>query len=311
MPISVSEAFTQLKSNLELTPTLQESISGHHNAVRGWIESAGSNIETKLVGSLQRQTRIQPKPKQDILDVDILVILGNFYNWVSSGGVTPSDAMLKVTNIVSQNETYKEMGPETDSPAVVMEYADNIKVELIPAYIDNVGQSPNGISTQPVGRGYWVPKNNTWVIADYDYDADYISGSNQRCNGYLIPTIKMLKAIKRNYFPDMKSYHLEALSTGVLPSVILNWLGQRKEISYPVLIYSFFFIAKDKILLPQSIPGSKTVSADAYMALAQKQQLIVTFSKISDYCKYALEKSDSEAMVLWKKLFGDSFPAGG
>jgi hypothetical protein len=311
MSITVSEAFTQLKSDLELTPTLQESISAHHTAIRGWIESSGSKIETKLIGSLQRNTRIQPKPRQDIFDIDVLVILGGFSSWVSHGGITPGDAMLKVTNIVSQNETYKEMGPETDSPAVIMEYADNIKVELIPAYIDNIGYSPSGIQTPPLGRGYWVPKNNTWTIADYDYDAYYMSSLNQQCNGYLIPTIKMLKAIKRNYFPDMKSYHLEALSMAKLPSVILNWLKQKKEISQPFLVYSFFFLAKDSILLPQSIPGSKTVSADSYMALAQKQQLSATFSKISAYCKNALERTDAEALGLWKKLFGDPFPSGG
>ena len=70
----ISGSFLKLKSNLELNKTFDEIIQQRHNAVRSVLENNLSNIETKLIGSLQRKTRIQPRP-EDGFDIDILVIL--------------------------------------------------------------------------------------------------------------------------------------------------------------------------------------------------------------------------------------------
>src|SRR3989338_2265095 len=98
----VHEAFQKFKSNLELNDTFDDIIQRRHNAVRSVIENNGSGVETKLIGSLQRQTRIQPK-EGDIFDIDILVVLGSFYNWLpagSIGGVTPQAAMAQLNDII-------------------------------------------------------------------------------------------------------------------------------------------------------------------------------------------------------------------
>lgn len=197
---TVIEAFEDFKSNLELSASFQKAASTHHNAVRDWIQSRGLNIKTKLIGSLQRKTRIQPRSERDSFDIDILVILGRFDRWVSSGGVSPSHALDKVEALVAQNEAYQRMGPETDSPAITLEYADDVNLELVPAYRDHVGEAPDGTPTPPVDRGYWIPKNNRWAIADYDYDAEYVSEANAQGKCHLVPTIKMLKAAKREHF---------------------------------------------------------------------------------------------------------------
>lgn len=152
--MTTEEAFNEFKSRLELNSTLQDAVTTHHNAVREWIESFDSSIETKLIGSLQRKTRIRPRADTDTFDIDILVILGTFKQWVTTGGITPLLALDKVENAVSENETYDRMGPETDSPAIVLQYADNIKVELIPAYRDGIGAAFDGTPTLPKDRGY-------------------------------------------------------------------------------------------------------------------------------------------------------------
>jgi len=199
MALNVSQAFNLFKSKLELSQSFKEEVTIHHNAIREWIESYDSTIETKLIGSLQRKTRIQPR-SEDVFDIDILVILGSFYSWVSSGGIKPEDALEKVEDIVSEHGTYEKIGVETDNPTITFEYEDNVKVELVPAYIDQIGKTIDGTPTLPVGRGYWIPKNNRWVMADYDYDAEYITSANKNSDGYLIPTIKMLKGTKKIYF---------------------------------------------------------------------------------------------------------------
>jgi hypothetical protein len=308
---TTGEAFQEFKSNLELTESLQNSITTHHNAIRNWIELNDSKIRTQLIGSLQRKTRIQPKDSKNPIDIDILIILGDFTGWVSIGGIKPADAIDKVENMVSKNEKYKRMGPETDSPAIILEYADGIVAELIPVYIDNVGNAPNGTPTLPKGRGYWIPKNNVWTIADYDYDADYITAANKNSDENLVPIIKMLKCVKRKYFPEMKSYHLEAMAAQVIPFCVQHIKNSNREVTYQELIYDFFYLAKTNVLSSAKIPDSKSPNADSYMLSSKKQELSDTFSKISTFCEKVCAMDGINAIKAWHNLFGDPFPSGG
>jgi len=308
MALTVAQSFNLFQSRLELSQSFQEKVTMHHNAIRKWIESYDSNIKTKLIGSLQRKTRIQPR-SEDVFDIDILVILGSFYSWVSSGGIKPEDALEKVEGIVSEHGTYEKIGVETDNPTIIFEYEDNVKIELVPAYLDQIGKAPNGTPTPPVGRGYWIPKNNRWVMADYDYDAEYISKLNRNSYGYLIPIIKMLKAAKRNLFPYMKSYHLEVMATDLITSVVNDFKHQELLIAYPSLVYSFFFLGKDKVLQTSNIPGSNSPSADGYMSIGKKQEFSELFGRIAEYCKKTFDMSEKESIKAWRELFGDPFPA--
>ena len=101
----ITDTFLKLKSNLEPNNTFAETISRKHNAVRGVIDQ--SVQDTKLIGSLHkhRQTRIQPEEGHDF-DIDILVILGDFNNWLPSGGVTAQMAMNQVHSLVQQSDKY-------------------------------------------------------------------------------------------------------------------------------------------------------------------------------------------------------------
>ncbi|MDP8230043.1 MAG: hypothetical protein P9L93_02950 [Candidatus Gorgyraea atricola] len=308
---TVREVFEEFKSKLELTKSLQDSITTHHNAIRNWIELNDPKIETHLIGSLQRKTRIQPNDSQQPFDIDILVVLGNFEMWIPEGGITPSNAIDEVEGIVSNNEKYKRMGPETDSPAIVLEYAGNIVIELIPAYIDNIGQAPDGTLTPPKGRGYWIPKNNRWTMADYDYDAEYTTKANKDSNDYLVPVIKMLKCAKRNCFPKMRSYHLEVMCSQIIPLCVQHIVNSGNEITYQELIEDFFYLAKENVLSSVKIPDSKSSNADIYMTVHEKELLADAFEKISMFCEKVCSKDGISAIKEWHKLFGNPFPSGG
>ena len=302
MAMTVSQAFNEFKSRLELSQSFQDKISTHHNAIREWIESYDPQIKTKLIGSLQRKTRLQPRSK-DTFDIDILVILGEFHRIATDGSVvSPSDAIDKIYDIMKGHGTYKRMDPTKDYPTVYIEYSDGTKVELVPAYKDFI--------YEPKGRGYRIPKSYyEWASADYDYDAEYISKKNKETDGYLIPTIKMLKAAKRNLFPEMKSYHLEVLAVNIIPVIVSYLKSKGYSISFPFLVYRFFCIAKDEILKSIKIPGSKSPNADVYSI--DKNSLAEKFEKICNYCNSLFELDGREAIEGWRKLFGEPFPAYG
>lgn len=305
MALTVSQSFNEFRSRLELSNSFQERVTTHHNAIRHWIESYDSTTETKLIGSLQRKSRIQPLPT-DIFDMDILVILGNFHSWAPPGqGISHTDALNRLDEIMREHEGYEKMDPEKDFPTVIINYADGTRAELVPAYRDYIADTP------PKGRGYWIPKRDRWVLADYDYDAEYISSRNRETKGYLIPTIKMLKAAKRNLFPEMKSYHLEVLGTEIIPSMISYLNHERYQISYPTLVYSFFLIGKDQIMEPAKIPQSKSPRADEYLANSRKRELATKLQKTTNYCGSFVRSDGKETIEAWKNLFGDPFPSYG
>ncbi len=303
--MNLEQAFRTLKTGLELNDSYQTIISGHHNAVRKWIESIDSKIKTKLIGSLQRSTRIQPRP-DDSFDIDILVILGNFYNWAPAGqGMTPAIALATVESLLSSNKTYRKLDPKPDAPTIQFEYKSGIKIELVPGYCDFIGD------VKPVGRGYYVPKQNRWELADYDYDSEYITTMNKNSDGYLIPTIKILKAIRRNHLPLMSSYHLEVLATNIIPNIVATLKNQNYNISYAALIYLFFEQAKKDVLSTSRIYGSKSPPADEQVMAAQKQSLSNAFAQISLLCSEAFKKkSETEMLGIFKALIGNPFPVG-
>jgi len=304
MATNISQAFSEFKSRLELNDTLQKAVTTNHEAIRDWIESYKSNIETQIIGSLQRKTRIQPRVN-DVFDIDILVILGNFYPrtpW--SRVVAPGEALNEVDEIMREHEGYEKMNPEKDFPTVIINYANGTKAELVPAYRDFINE--------PKGRGYYIPKSyNEWGKADYDYDAEYISKKNQESDEWLIPTIKILKAAKRNLFPEMKSYHLEVLATTIIPLLVEHYKSQNFQLSFPRLVYRFFLIANDEVLKSCSIEGSKSPDASAYMGYFQKRNLANRFSEIANYCQSIIPLDGRDGVEGWRKLFGEPFPSYG
>ncbi len=303
------DAFQKFKSNLELNETFEDTIQRRHNAVRSVIENNGHNIETKLIGSLQRQTRIQPK-EGDAFDIDVLVVLGSFYNWLpagSPGGVTPQAAMETLHEVVSESERYDSMNPQQDQPTVSLEYQDNTKVELVPAYLDMIGTSSNGISHSPTGRAYWIPKDNQWILADYDHDASHITRHNQLTGGWLIPTIKMLKSAKREYFPALDSFHLEIIATNIIPAIVVWQKQNGVPTSYSALVTDFFNYAGSYLDNPIKIPGSH--SPHCSLEITTKATVSKIIEQIKTHCN-SIEKlgSDTAKLKAWRTLFGDAFP---
>lgn len=301
------DLFQKLKSNLNFNPSFDATIQQNHNAIRSVIENNGhKGIATKLIGSLQRKTRIPPKPDHPF-DIDILVELGSFERW-ASGGVTPQLAMDQLHQIVSSSDRYDAMNPQTDSPTVSFEYDNGVKVELVAAYRDNIGHSPNGIPHSPKGRGYWVVNRyGGWELADYDHEADYVSTQNNLADGLLVPTIKMLKAIKREYFSDMKSFHLEILASQIIPSMVYRRKIQGLPVSYPYLIADFFNQAPIFLSQPAKIPDS--LSPRVSLSSIENPKVLNMMTAIQGHCNGIFNLSSETAQkAAWRELFGDLFP---
>jgi hypothetical protein len=236
--------------------------------------------------------------------------LGEFYGWLPAGdpnGISAEHALNHVYGSISKSDRYSLKNPEKDSPTVALQFADKVMVELVPAFLDMVGHSPDGRTHSPKGRAYWVPDSGRWVLADYDFEADHITKMNTASAGYLVPTIKMLKAIKRLHFPYLKSFPLEILAAQVIPAIVGYKRGKYQTISYPDLVKLFFILAKDSIARPIQMSGSNSPTINLDQATIQALGKI--FDAIVSYIEQIELASNQDAKTEgWRVLFGESFP---
>ncbi|MBI1805629.1 MAG: hypothetical protein HYR76_01105 [Ignavibacteria bacterium] len=303
----MQEYFLKLKSNLELTDTFSDSISTKHTAIREYLKNNLSGFkDAKLIGSLQRQTRIQPG-KDGNFDIDILIIMGEFHSWVPFGGISPQNALAQLNAAVNTSSRYNQMDPTPDPPTVTLTYKDNVEVQLVPGYVDNIGSDTNGNYLGHIGRGFWVVKNGSWEMADYDHEAEYITTQNSLSGGYLIPTIKMLKAIKKLHFPTLSSYPLEIVASNIVSPFTASLLSQRRQVQYQNIIQRFFEVVSVQMPSTIQVPGSKStpiaINPTTVATLVDMFSRIVTHINQINRLTSQLEKVEA-----WRTLFGDCFP---
>jgi hypothetical protein len=298
----VNDHFTKLRQNLEPNTTFSGIIETRHAALRSQLAP-----NSHLIGSLQRKTRIQPRVGE-AFDIDILVVLDEFRGWVSTGGITSPAAIQHVLGKVHASDRYVLKNPVADAPTVSLHFADGVKVELVPAYLDNVGHDPFGVPHSPVGRAYWVPNGaGGWILADYDFDAQYITDSNTRSDGYLVPAIKMLKAIKRVHFPQLKSFALEILAAQNIPLLVTYHKSQGNPVTYPLLLEGFFRLAKGDLARPIVIPGS--LSAPIVLPIWESAAIGAQFDNAATAINKTVALAPTNQIPNWRIILGDAFPA--
>ncbi|MCD8484999.1 hypothetical protein LRY60_05435 [Candidatus Woesebacteria bacterium] len=310
MSIFLGKHFAKLQSNLELKDTHQGLVEQRHNAVRTYLENNSTRtIETKLIGSLQRQTRVHPRP-DDVFDIDILVILGTF-STRSPSGLSSNQALGILDELLQTSDRYSVMNPVQDAPTVTFPYGDGkIKVELVPAYRDNIGLSLDGAQSYQQGRCYWVAKEHGWEIADYDFEAVYLTEMNKATGGRLIPFIKVLKALKRHVLDieGLDSVHLEILATELLPGLVARRIANNFPINTPLLLIDMMNEMQKYLNQPINFQGSHF--PDRYIREPALSYLTRALPIISENMISLLNPNLPETTRIagWKELFGTVFP---
>ncbi len=300
----IEDTFQKLKSKLELSDTFQKTISRMQSAISSVVDNNHAGVKSiKLIGSVGRKTRIQPPPGTTF-DIDMLVIFGEFDRWVPNGqGISKEKALEDLHTAVTTADRYAKKNPDIDSPTVTIEYENDVKIELVPAWLDNIGKGPNGGPEHtPKGRAYWVPSRTGWQLADYDYEAAYITQTNADCGGCLIPTVKMLKAAKREHFALMKSYHLEVITAQLLPGIIARAKDRNMAVTYPVLVAEMLYQLREQIDKSWSVPGS--LSPALTIDASARAQFLGIADWLENQVKTAFfAATDEEKHRVWKGIF--------
>jgi len=305
---TVVAAFEELLSRIELNPSRVALASQRYNAVKEVLERAGHSL--RRIGSCQRSTKIRPLDLSDALDVDAVATRATAHRIAPAGepgGITPGRALEDLRNALCANQTYKVMEPQTDAPTVVLQYADNFSIEVVPAFIDKTGKHEHGPG-QP--DCYLIPKHGDWVPADYDFDAGYISDLNNSVSihGTLVPAIKMIKAFVRGQDIRLTSFQTECLVARIVPPAIRQWSTQSLIWGYRHVLAHFLSQVSSVLTEPIGIPGSFTpLSQLSPIQFAVfSASLTAKGARAWEICKI---ENEPQAIRAWYEFFGAPFPS--
>jgi hypothetical protein len=303
---SVDEAFKELLRRIELNPARVALASQRYNAVKNTIESALPAKTLRQIGSFQRKTKIRPIDLGDQLDIDVVVSFGPFFQYSSSAteGTTPTKALEIVRQAVRWNQTYRVMPQRPDHPSLRLEYADQMAIELVPAFEDRTGQHSHGMG----GPNCYIVGGTpySWIPADYDYDAKMIGDFNALSDERLIPSIKMVKAYFRNATVPLKSFHTEVLVANVVPNIISEWKVKGYRFGYHHLLAAILGMISSTISRPAALPGSFSPAIDSGLPYTTRASLGTVLKARADA---AWRLCSTNAVYGWREFFGEPFPS--
>jgi len=316
-PMSTTAAFAELLRRIELNPDRVKEASQHYWTVKDWIESTLPGSLVKQVGSFQRHSKIRPASLSRLqlflaghedytpIDMDALVCVGNATTWAPPyQGIMPSDILGLVRRALDSHGTYK-MKAEIDSPTVTLSYANEFKIELIPCFRDWTSLEAKLLSPP---RYLVASEFGGWKLADYEYDAQYITSINQSLNGRLIPGIKIVKAFIRNYGLPIKSFHVEIICATMVTELLQSLEQAQLSWDYRHFFVTFLMVLPVVLRQPLALPGS--FSPPQQIAPENAERLLYALKTCTDLCLKLCALPDSQdSLDAWRVLIGYPFPS--
>lgn len=287
MVTTVSEAFRQFRSNLEIT-TLQESTtSTRQKNVRDAVAADFTVLESFLTGSYRRNTMISPLKTADI---NVFIVLDPMY----------FAAQNQHGLLSSVKNTLKKRYPTTpiikpDGQAVTITFTD-FKVDVVPGFYRS-------------GGGFLIPDANQkrWISTDPKKHVDLWTASNKAHDGSLVPLIKMLKCWNREKGDLFRSFHLEVLVRHVLMNVTIT--------DFPSGARWVFDKMRDVVWKKIGDPAGYSDDVASYLGKSEADRMVAAldqaYRKAVTAESYAAQGYVRSAIDEWRPIFGDCFPAYG
>ncbi|MEA3207159.1 MAG: hypothetical protein QOE70_216 [Chthoniobacter sp.] len=294
MATTVLQSFSNFKQNLEITGLQENIVSTRQANVREAVQKEMVVSDTFLTGSYKRSTMIAPLAEADI---DIFVVLDVKYFWNYNAGQNGGQAgLLDALKRVLRRTYTRTPDIGRNGQAVSIRFEDFL-IDVVP-----------GFTRQ--GGGYLIPNSQTqsWISTDPQKHVAISSAANAAHNGDLVPLVKMIKAWNRTHGSFFRSFHLEVMAWSVLDRVAISnyWSGVR------------YFFDKARFLVSKPLLDPVGYGGNVGNYLLGGQKLQEAGSKMQAAYERALKAEEflsigrnDEAIAMWRKIFGDYFPAYG
>lgn len=284
----IENAFEEVKRSLELTQPERLQASYYQSLVRERLEQTLGGFQTSfLTGSYARHTAIAP-----LKDIDIFIVIdrerrpdlveGEPRRCINAVRAAAADALERM-----------HKRPISQRRSIGLDFVSaDLKIELVPAF-----QTGRPEVFQIADRS-----SSRWILSAPQVHEYLSTAANKQSGGILKPVIKMIKAWKNLNRLPIKSFHLELMCYGALPT-------EPRSLSEAVRL-TFEHLARS-ILTPCPDPARIGDDIDIDMADQERARMTVEFERCSKLAGDALRYEVSNpvwAHNRWKRIFGELYP---
>lgn len=282
----ISDAFGNLKSNLEITKAEEDTASKRHQNIRDHIRLHWSLADDFLTGSYRRQTKTKP-----LKDVDIFVVIDAAGPQGHLRDELPRvvlDELLKVIQL-------KWPKAYIDGMAVVIDFgaSDAItSMEVVPAFSRD-------------GGGWFIPDpdRRRWLATNPKVHHELSTAKNGQCDGNFVPFVKMVKAANRELG--------ERIEPSFLAEVMAQHIVRAPFGTFADELVLFFTNAADRIDEAFDDPAGLGGNVNT-MTATQRIQANAALLRARATAERAVDLADNgkerAAVTEWRKLFGNRMP---
>lgn len=281
--MKVDEAFSALKSNLEITAAERDLVKDRHALIRAHIRDRWELTDDFLTGSYARHTKTKK-----LKDVDIFVVIDPDGPQGDLRGGTGTAALDALADILGTRWTVM-----VDVNVVRIDYAaeEVASYEIAPAF-------------EKSGH-YEIPNGAAWMSTDPRIHAAEVTAKNAACAEKFVPLVKMIKSINRHAGdPISPSFLLEVMALDLIDAPVGG---------YPDEVRYFLASAADAFDRDWPDPAGLGPAVNAGISAYDRGRLADVIRGWQEQAEYALRLGnagrDSAAIGAWRELFGSRMPA--
>lgn len=259
-----------------------ETTKAHLEEIQAIIDANfEGSIDLRFGGSVSKHTYVE-----GLSDADILVLINNS----QLSDYTPQ----QVIHLIREHLIDKLTGVEEIKEgklAVTVRYKDGTEIQLLPALSS--------------GKGYKIPERNGkgWSnITRPDQFASKLTLVNQKCNGKVIPVIKIIKGINANQPVEnqLSGYHIESLAI----EAFKNYPQDLPKTPKAMLKY-FYSRSSEIITSPIRDKTNQSIHVDDYLGSENSSNRYKAQYMLKKVYKQ-IERADSRRSVReWNEILGD------
>lgn len=234
-------------------------------------------FDTMFGGSVAKHTFVD-----GISDVDSLLVVSG-----ALADAHPDRVLSKVARAL-QKDLPSNIQVSTGSVAVTLRYPDGNEIQLVPCI--------------KAGDKIRVPawESNTWSTINPQQFRDGLTKRNEECQGKLIPTLKLAKAVNATLPPNAKlsGYHIESLGV----AAFRDYQGERTPVR---MLPEFFKRASELVLSPMRDRTGQSVHVDEHLGPAHSDARVVLSHTLARIHQRMLNASTAKSRERWLDLLGE------
>jgi hypothetical protein len=271
--MTLLQSFDTLLEKVTITDRQTSLVSTSYKNIKDYLLASDNGLNGEKVfqnGSYDRDTIIKP-----LDDIDIFFVLKKSAYQDENGNFkfpNPQTILTNVKTFINGTKDYKDKAKQ-DRPCITIHLSDK-KFDILPCF----GDDENGYFIPDYDLQNWMPTNP-------------IDHSNQLT---IVPLIRLLKYWNKEMNAKIiPSFHIEEIA--------INCFRFDSVLNYEEGVYKWFNNADNYLT------SSKFENNDIYNTALEKLKDVK--SKVIEAHNLYIAKDENQALVAYKAIFGDKFPA--